>query len=180
MALDFEGDPRIHNGTADMGADEFVDADGDGVPDGCDICPGFDDLVDSDGDGVPDGCDVCPGADDNLDADGDGVPNATDLFPNDPTESADLDGDGIGDNADPDRDGDGVRDADDRCPDKAGPYAIQGLGGVFVERIEGSYSNVVGLPVFETVALLDKAAVLKRKRLLVTMLHSSSLLVRQE
>lgn len=41
--------------------------------------------------------------------------------------------------------------------DKAGAYAIQGLGGVFVERIEGSYSGVVGLPVFETVALLTKA-----------------------
>ena len=41
--------------------------------------------------------------------------------------------------------------------DKAGAYAIQGLGGAFVERIEGSYSGVVGLPVFETVALLDKA-----------------------
>ena len=41
--------------------------------------------------------------------------------------------------------------------DKAGAYAIQGLGGVFVERIEGSYSGVVGLPVFETVALLKEA-----------------------
>ena len=41
--------------------------------------------------------------------------------------------------------------------DKAGAYAIQGLGGVFVERIEGSYSGVVGLPVFETVALLREA-----------------------
>ena len=41
--------------------------------------------------------------------------------------------------------------------DKAGAYAIQGLGGAFVERIEGSYSNVVGLPVFETVALLSDA-----------------------
>jgi septum formation protein len=41
--------------------------------------------------------------------------------------------------------------------DKAGAYAIQGLGGVFVERIEGSYSGVVGLPVFETVNLLREA-----------------------
>jgi septum formation protein len=41
--------------------------------------------------------------------------------------------------------------------DKAGAYAIQGAGGVFVERIEGSYSGVVGLPVFETAALLKEA-----------------------
>lgn len=38
--------------------------------------------------------------------------------------------------------------------DKAGAYAIQGLGGVFVQGIAGSYSGVVGLPVFETAALL--------------------------
>lgn len=41
--------------------------------------------------------------------------------------------------------------------DKAGAYAVQGLGGMFVERIDGSYSGVVGLPVFETVALLREA-----------------------
>ncbi len=43
--------------------------------------------------------------------------------------------------------------------DKAGAYAIQGLGGVFVEAIIGSYSGVVGLPVFETAALLARAGV---------------------
>ena len=37
---------------------------------------------------------------------------------------------------------------------KAGGYAIQGLAGAFVERLVGSYSNVVGLPLAETVALL--------------------------
>ena len=43
--------------------------------------------------------------------------------------------------------------------DKAGAYAIQGLGGAFVERIEGSYSGVVGLPVYETVSLLRQAGI---------------------
>jgi len=43
--------------------------------------------------------------------------------------------------------------------DKAGAYAIQGIGGVFVEKIEGSYSGVVGLPIFETVGLLHNAGI---------------------
>lgn len=38
--------------------------------------------------------------------------------------------------------------------DKAGAYAIQGRGAVFVEHLAGSYSNVVGLPLCETAALL--------------------------
>ncbi|MDH0287832.1 Maf-like protein [Pseudomonas sp. GD04087] len=38
--------------------------------------------------------------------------------------------------------------------DKAGGYAIQGLAAVFVSRVEGSYSAVVGLPLCETSALL--------------------------
>lgn len=37
---------------------------------------------------------------------------------------------------------------------KAGGYAIQGLAGVFVIKLVGSYSNVVGLPLYETVNLL--------------------------
>ncbi len=41
--------------------------------------------------------------------------------------------------------------------DKAGAYAIQGLGGAFVEAINGSYSGVVGLPAFETANLLQNA-----------------------
>ena len=43
--------------------------------------------------------------------------------------------------------------------DKAGGYGIQGLAAVFVEKIEGSYSGVMGLPLFETAALLDAAGV---------------------
>jgi septum formation protein len=42
---------------------------------------------------------------------------------------------------------------------KAGSYAIQGCGAVFIERLEGSYSGVMGLPLFETAALLDAAGV---------------------
>lgn len=41
--------------------------------------------------------------------------------------------------------------------DKAGGYAIQGKAGAFVRAIEGSYSNVVGLPLVETLALLREA-----------------------
>lgn len=41
--------------------------------------------------------------------------------------------------------------------DKAGAYAIQGAGGAFVESVEGSVSNVVGLPLAETAALLRRA-----------------------
>ena len=40
---------------------------------------------------------------------------------------------------------------------KAGAYAIQGIAGVFVRRIHGSYSGVVGLPIFETAQLLQSA-----------------------
>ena len=43
--------------------------------------------------------------------------------------------------------------------DKAGAYAIQGLGAVFVEELHGSYSGVMGLPLFETAQLLAAAGV---------------------
>lgn len=44
--------------------------------------------------------------------------------------------------------------ATDEWQDKAGGYAIQGRAGAFVAGINGSYSNVVGLPLYETRALL--------------------------
>lgn len=43
--------------------------------------------------------------------------------------------------------------------DKAGSYGIQGLGAIFVTRLEGSFSGVMGLPLFETAELLLQAGV---------------------
>lgn len=44
--------------------------------------------------------------------------------------------------------------------DKAGAYAIQGLGTFLVKRINGSYTNVVGLPVCEVIELLIKEGII--------------------
>ena len=43
--------------------------------------------------------------------------------------------------------------------DKAGAYGIQGLAGALVKRIEGSYSGVMGLPIYETALLLRQAGI---------------------
>ncbi|GAA0200678.1 nucleoside triphosphate pyrophosphatase YhdE [Kangiella japonica] len=42
---------------------------------------------------------------------------------------------------------------------KAGAYAIQGLGGSLITTINGSYTNVVGLPLYETRQLLEQASI---------------------
>jgi len=42
---------------------------------------------------------------------------------------------------------------------KAGAYGIQGLGGAFIPVIRGSYSGIMGLPIYETKLLLDRAQV---------------------
>lgn len=54
------------------------DADGDGVTNSLDVCPGGDDLLDGDGDGVPDACDVCPLGDDTIDLNANGIPDSCD------------------------------------------------------------------------------------------------------
>lgn len=43
--------------------------------------------------------------------------------------------------------------------DKAGGYAIQGIGALFISRLEGSFSGVMGLPLFETGELLQRAGI---------------------
>lgn len=43
--------------------------------------------------------------------------------------------------------------------DKAGAYAIQGYGAIFAEAMRGSYSGIMGLPLFETAALLSEAGI---------------------
>lgn len=46
--------------------------------------------------------------------------------------------------------------------DKAGGYAVQGIAAAFIERIDGSYSGIMGLPLFETLGLLREVGVITR------------------
>ncbi len=46
--------------------------------------------------------------------------------------------------------------ASDEPMDKAGSYAIQGRAAIFIEHLDGSYSSVMGLPLFETAQLLQQ------------------------
>ena len=48
----------------------------------------------------------------------------------------------------------------DEPMDKAGAYAVQGGAGQYISRIEGSYSGVMGLPLFETAELLRRGGLL--------------------
>lgn len=49
--------------------------------------------------------------------------------------------------------------ASDEAHDKAGSYAIQGIAAVFIAEISGSYSGVMGLPLFETAQLLEESGI---------------------
>ena len=42
------------------------------------------------------------------------------------------------------------------CHDKAGAYAIQGRAAIFIQELQGSYSGVMGLPLYETAGLLQQ------------------------
>ncbi|HUW82000.1 MAG TPA: thrombospondin type 3 repeat-containing protein [Phycisphaerae bacterium] len=102
----------------------ICDADGDGVADHCDICPGYNDALDDDNDGVPDGCDCCPGGEDSLDADGDGVPDACDVCEG-YNDNADADEDGIPDGCDQDP---GPQPVPQPCPECPGSIETVAVG----------------------------------------------------
>ena len=119
-----DDDLGISTGAVYLFAVDWVDTDGDGVLDECDICPGGDDTVDTDGDTVPDFCDPCP-LDFPDDTDQDGQCDSDDPCPIDNPD--DTDGDGVCDSDDTcpgyddtvDTDGDGTANGCDGCPDDA-------------------------------------------------------------
>jgi len=50
------------------------------------------------------------------------------------------------------------------CDDKAGAYAIQGRAAQFVSALHGSFSGVMGLPLFETAQLLERMGAQRERR----------------
>ncbi len=107
-------------------ATETEDTDGDGIGDNADD--------DDDNDGVTDEEEISTTSSTggtkavtdptNPDTDGDGVNDGQDVFPTDETEWADSDGDGIGNNADPNDDNDDLDDIDDEYPENHGPVIV--------------------------------------------------------
>ncbi|MCB1614690.1 MAG: FG-GAP repeat protein, partial [Pseudomonadales bacterium] len=143
-------DPTRSLDTDGDGIDNIIDADddNDGISDEWELLAGSDPLVvnvdtdgdgianyyemnvygsnpwvaDTDGDGIEDGQEVFVTGTSPLlaDTDGDGVNDPLDVFPLDASETEDADGDGIGNNADPDDDNDGEPDVTDAFPYDAG------------------------------------------------------------
>lgn len=95
-----------------------------------------------------------------TDADGDGVINTLDAFPNDPAETIDTDGDGIGNNADPDDDNDGILDAQDPTPLGEGNGGTTPLmGGTTICGM-----GMIPMMVFTMTAMMAIRVVENRKR----------------
>ncbi len=125
-APDFTVDLALHVGPSPPSLDRGEDDDGDGVPDAKDAFPlEPEEWEDRDGDLIGDNLDADVDADgrrdrpESDDPDGDGVKTAHavpwDAFPLDPKDQRDTDGDGLGDNADPDDDGDGWTDEEEKA-----------------------------------------------------------------
>jgi len=108
---DGDGQPDSLNGSSTTGLVEDTDDDDDGVSDTDEDLAGTNSLLaDSDGDGVCDGALFSSNPLVGVCAEG------PDAFPNDPGETSDTDGDGVGDGADDDDDGDGLPDDADQDP----------------------------------------------------------------
>ncbi len=148
-------------------AHEFVDSDGDGVPDWADKCPNTPKGVkvdkagcplDSDGDGVPDYLDKCPATPKGvkvdaagcpLDSDGDGVPDYLDKCPGTP-KGVKVDAAGC-----PlDSDGDGVPDYLDKCPNTPKGVDVDSAGCWIAKGLRFDYDKAEIRPEFYPV--LDK------------------------
>jgi hypothetical protein len=152
---DQDGDGFGDNGDAfPFDPEEWLDSDADGLGDNADSYPNINlgNRADFDADGIPDDCDetcFALGMVADLDDDNDGVMDEIDLFPFDGDEWSDLDGDKLGDNADPDTDGDGVTNVQELadgtdpmsamsckfclpipCPNCAGPLDVDANGKV--------------------------------------------------
>ncbi|MEE2785389.1 MAG: discoidin domain-containing protein, partial [Pseudomonadota bacterium] len=127
-SIDTDGDGTGNNADTDDDGDgvadasdafpldptESLDTDGDGTGNNAD--------TDDDGDGISDADEITQGTDPlNEDSDGDGALDGADAFPNDPDETLDTDGDGVGNNEDSDDDGDGIPDESDEFPLEAAP-----------------------------------------------------------
>ncbi|MBP6734358.1 MAG: thrombospondin type 3 repeat-containing protein [Chromatiaceae bacterium] len=114
---------ELNNGLLVVVGSLAADADRDGMLDAWERDHSLDPLdpgdagLDGDADGLTNLQEFQRGTDPrDSDSDDDKVLDGQDAFPLNPAESADTDGDGIGNNADPDDDNDGVLDAADNCP----------------------------------------------------------------